>query len=84
LLVGLKFFGTNSGAFGDKTKGMVFPGTSGSSTTAEVKTVLLGVNGGASGENDEAEISHSLSTESSTADPSYNLKYTTSVKSNKI
>ena len=54
LLVGLKFFGTNSGAFGDRTCDIVLPDTSGSSKTVEVKPPVLGMNGSASGEKDEA------------------------------
>jgi len=65
LLEGLKFFGTNSGAFGDKTCDIVFTDASGSSKTVEVKPPFLGMNGSASGEKDEAACSLATSAESS-------------------
>jgi len=48
---GMKFFGTNSGAFGDKIQDVVFPQTAGSSgITDNVPLLVFGVNGCASGE----------------------------------
>jgi len=47
----MKFFGTNSGAFGDKTPDAVFPHSAGSTgITDNIPVLVFGVNGCASGE----------------------------------
>ena len=47
----MKFFGTNSGAFGDRAQDVAFPQTAGSSgIMGNVPLLVFGVNGCASGE----------------------------------